>query len=89
MELKRATGDHTYLFISLFTGSPTEQGKTQQIVTLVETAHASFTGGPLFTASVSLMLHLMLFSVWLISAAGDGGVSCSDACIDNVEEGKA
>ncbi len=36
---------HTvYLFISLFAGSLTEQDKTQQIVTHVETAHASFTG---------------------------------------------
>lgn len=58
-KLKPVSGDHTYLFISLFTGSPTEQDKTQQIVTLVETAHASFTGGPFSQSliSVSLMLH--------------------------------
>lgn len=47
MQLKPVTGDQIYLFISPFTGSPTEQDKTQQIVTLVETAHASFTGRPL------------------------------------------
>lgn len=45
MKLTLATGDHIYLFISLFPGSHTEQDKTQQIVTLVETAHALFTGG--------------------------------------------
>lgn len=37
--------DPMYLFISPSTGSRTEQDKTQQTVTPVETAHASFTGG--------------------------------------------
>lgn len=45
MKAKPVTGAHVYLSISPFTGSPTEQDKTQQIVTLVETAPASFTGG--------------------------------------------
>lgn len=47
MQLKPVTGDHIHRFISLFTDSPTEQDKTQQTATLVETAHASFTGRPL------------------------------------------
>lgn len=45
MQLKFASGDYIYLFIFLSAGSHTEQDKTQQIVTLVETAHALFTGG--------------------------------------------
>lgn len=65
-KLKPVTGDHIYLFISLFTGSPTEQDKTQQIVTLVETAHASFTGGPFFAVVDVSVVNAALNAVFFV-----------------------
>lgn len=54
--------------LSLFSGSRTEQDKTQPIVTLVETAHALFTGGsPFFrrqcviNAALNVFFYLFIY----------------------------
>lgn len=55
MEPHLATDDHVYLLVFLFSGWRIEQDKTQQTVTLVETARALFTGG-----SFSMQLHQII-----------------------------
>lgn len=52
--------------LSLFSGSRTEQDKTQPIVTLVETAHALFTGGsPFFRRQCVINAALNAFFLFI------------------------